>query len=152
MLRRESHKLSLLDCRVAIYETVLEHVEHIAFNEIQVANDHTSNNDKKVKRTMVTFQQSVQLVDAISEKYIADYNKLIVDISNFSRFKDDTHCYLTLDVFSPGTTHVEKRRFCKQYVQIKYFEASWPAALVAHRIEPLHGSMATLTKKKQAPR
>ena len=150
MLRRESHKLSLLYCRVAIYETVLDHVEHIAFNEIQVANDHTSNNDKKVKRTMVTFQQAMQLVDAISDTYIADYNKLIVDISNFSRFKDDTRCYLTLYVFSPGTTHVEKRRFCKQYVQIKYLEASWPAALVAHRIQPLPGSMHAHTEQKKA--
>ena len=37
-------------------------------------------------------------------------------------------CYLTLDVFRSGTMHVEKRPFCRQYVQIKYFEASWPAA------------------------
>ena len=43
---------------------------------------------------------------------------------------------------------VEKRRFCKQYVQIKYFEASWPGALVAHRIQPLHGSMHAHTKKR----
>ena len=42
---------------------------------------------------------------------------------------------------------VEKRQFCKQYVQIKYFEASWPGALVAHRIQPLHGSMHAHTKK-----
>ena len=43
---------------------------------------------------------------------------------------------------------VEKRRFCTRYVQIKYFEASWPGALVAHRIQPLHGSMHAHTKKR----
>ena len=43
---------------------------------------------------------------------------------------------------------VEKRRFCTRYVQIKYFEASWPGALVAHRIEPLPGSMRAHTKKR----
>ena len=53
-----------------------------------------------------------------------------------------------LDVFQRGTRRVEKRKFGTQYVQIKYFEATWPAALVAHRIEPLHGSMHALTKKK----
>ena len=52
-----------------------------------------------------------------------------------------------LDVFRSGTMQVEKRRFCKQHVQIKYFEASWPAALVAHRIQPLHGSMHAHTNK-----
>ena len=45
---------------------------------------------------------------------------------------------------------VEKRRFCTQYVQIKYFEASWPGALVAHRIQPLHGSMRAHTKKHRS--
>ena len=43
---------------------------------------------------------------------------------------------------------VEKRRFCTQYVQIKYFEATWPADLVAHRIQPLPGSMRSHTKKR----
>ena len=54
-----------------------------------------------------------------------------------------------LDVFQSGTIQVEKRRFCTQYVQIKYFEASWPEAPVAHRIVPLHGSMRGFTKKRQ---
>ena len=53
-----------------------------------------------------------------------------------------------LDVFRSGTMQVEKRRVCTQYVQIKYFEASWPGALVAHRIEPLPGSMRAHTKKR----
>ena len=44
---------------------------------------------------------------------------------------------------------VEKRRFCTQFVQIKYFEASWPGARVAHRIQPLHGSMNAHTKKRE---
>ena len=43
---------------------------------------------------------------------------------------------------------VVKRRFRSQYVHLKYIEASWPAALVAHRIEPLHGTMRALTNKR----
>ena len=43
---------------------------------------------------------------------------------------------------------VEKRAFRKKYVQIKYFEASWPGALVAQRIQPLPGSMLAHTKKR----
>ena len=43
---------------------------------------------------------------------------------------------------------VEKKKLCAQYVQIKSFEASWPGALVAHRIEPLRGSMRALSKTK----
>ena len=46
---------------------------------------------------------------------------------------------------------VQKRRFCTKYVKIKYFEASWPEAPVAHRIEPCHGSMRAFTKKRQRP-
>ena len=53
-----------------------------------------------------------------------------------------------LDVFWSGTMEIEKRRFSKQYVQVKYFEASWPGALVAPRIQPLHGSMHAHTKKR----
>ena len=45
-------------------------------------------------------------------------------------------CYLMLDVFRSGTMEVEKRKCRTQYVHIKYFEASWPGALVAHRIQP----------------
>ena len=41
-------------------------------------------------------------------------------------------CYLDLDVFRSDTMHVVKRRFSKQYVQIRYVEASWPGDLVGH--------------------
>ena len=54
-----------------------------------------------------------------------------------------------LDVFRSGTMQVEKIRVCSQYVHTAYFEASWPRALVAHRIQPLHGSMHAHTKKKR---
>ena len=43
---------------------------------------------------------------------------------------------------------VEKRRFQMRYVQIKYLEASWPGAQVAHRIHPLHGTMNAHTNKR----
>ena len=40
------------------------------------------------------------------------------------------------------------RAFRKQYVQIKYLEASGPGLPVAHRFEPLPGSMQAHTKKR----
>ena len=147
MLRRESQKLSLLETRLEIYETVLQHVMQIAFNETRLATDHTSNNDPKVKRAIVTFKQAGMLVDAVSLTDIAKNNKLIADISKLSPWNYSYQCYLMLDVCRSGTMQVEKIRFCKQYVQIKYSEASWPGALVAHRIQPLHGSMHAHTEK-----
>ena len=138
----------MLDCRLEIYTTVLNHVEQVAFNEMRLATDHTSNNEPKVIRAIVTFKQAGMLVNAISQTDIVNKNKLIVDISKISPWRHSDQCYLMLDVFRSGTMQVEKRRCCKQYVQIKYFEASWPGALVAHRIQPLHGSMHAHTKKR----
>ena len=84
VIRRESQKLSLLDSRLEIYATVLQQVAQVAFNEIRLATDHTSNNDAKVKRAIVTFKQAGMLVDAVSLTEVAKHNKLIVDISNIS--------------------------------------------------------------------
>ena len=148
MLRRETQKLSLLDCRLEIYTTVLQQVAQVAFNEVRLATDHTSKNEPKVIRAILTFKQALILVNAISLKHIADNNKLIVDIAKHLSWNYTNECYMMLDVFRSGTMQVVKRRFSTKYVQIKYFEASWPAALVAHRIQPLHGSMHALTKKK----
>ena len=136
----------MLDSRLDIYTTVLERVSNVAFNEIRMATDHTSNNDPKVKRAIVTFKQAGMLVDGVSLTQIANKNKLIVDISKISPWNHSEQCYLMLDVFRSGTMQVEKRRFRTRCVQIKYFEASWPGALVAHRIQPLHGSMHAHTK------
>ena len=138
MLRREAHKLSLLECRLEIYDTVFELVTQVAFNEIRLATDHTSKNDTKVIRAIVTFKQAGLLVDGVSLTHIANENKLIVDISKISPWNYSLECYLMLDVFRSGTMQVEKRRFCTQYVQIKYVEASCPEARVAHRSQPLH--------------
>ena len=63
---QESHKLSLPDSRLEIYTTVLQHVTEVAFNEIQLATDHTSKHEPKVKCAIVTFNQANMLVDAIS--------------------------------------------------------------------------------------
>ena len=145
-IRRESQKLSLLECRLEIYNTISDQVAQVAFNEIRLAADHTSKNDTKVIRAIVTFKQAGLLVDGVSLTHIANENKLIVDISEISPWNHSEKCYLMLDVFRSGTMQVEKRRFCTRYVQIKYFEASWPGALVAHRIQPLHGSMHAITK------
>ena len=150
VIRRETQKLSLLDARLEIYATVLHHVAEVAFNEIRLATDHTSKNDTKVKRAIVTFKQAGMLVDAVERKEITRNNKLIVDISKLSPWNKKLQCYLLLDVFESGTMQVQKRQFRTQYVQIKYLEASWPAALVAHRIQPLPGSMHAHTKKERS--
>ena len=89
------------------------------------------------------------LVNAASLKHIATTHALIVDISKFCPWNYSDGCWLLLDVFRSGTMHVEKRKFCSQYVQIKYLEASWPGALVAHRIQPTHGSMHAYTKRQK---
>ena len=88
----ESQKLSLLECRLEIYTTVLEQVAQVAFNEIRLATDHTSNNDTKVKRAIVTFKQAGMLVDAVSLTDIANQKKLIVDISKISPWKHSDQC------------------------------------------------------------
>ena len=116
---------------------------------MQLATDHTSNNDTKVKRAIVTFKQAGMLVNAVSQTDIAKYSKLIVDISKISHWSYSQECYLNLDVFRNGTMQVQKKRFCTKYWQNKYFEASWPGAPVAHSIQPLHGSMHAHTKKRQ---
>ena len=59
----------------------LQHVQQIAVNEIRLVADHTSNNDTKVKRAIVTHKQAGMLVDAVSRTDIAKSNKLIADIS-----------------------------------------------------------------------
>ena len=128
VLRRESQKLSLLECRVEIYSTILDYVAQVPFNEIRLATDHTSRNEPGVIRAIVTFKQARILVDSVLLTPIYKKNKLIVNISKISPWNHSEQCYLMLDVFRSGTLQVEKRKFCTQYVQIKYFEASWPAA------------------------
>ena len=66
VILQDSHKLSLLDSRLEIYATVLQHVTEIAFNEMQLATDHTSKNEPNVKRAIVTFKQAKMLVGAVS--------------------------------------------------------------------------------------
>ena len=92
VLRRESQKLSLLESRLEIYATVLQQVSQVAFNEIRLATDHTSNNDTKVKRAIVTFKQAGMLVDAVSVTEIVRDKKLIVDISKISPWDNSLHC------------------------------------------------------------
>ena len=89
MIWRESQKLSLLECRLEIYSTIFEQVPQVAFNEIRLATDHTSNNDTKAKRAIVTFKQAGMLVDAVSLTDIANEKKVIVD----------------MEKSAPGTSH-----------------------------------------------
>ena len=111
VLLRESHKLSFLECRQEMYSSVMAQVQQVAFNEIRLANDHTSNNNTKVKRTRLTFKQAGMLVDKVSLDHIAMDNKLIVDISQFHDWNYGDRCYLILDVFQSGTMEVEKTKF-----------------------------------------
>ena len=67
------------------------------------------------------FGESRDAVNTVSLTDIANQNKLIVDISKISLWKDSDKCYLKLDIFRSGTMQVEKRRFWKQYAQIKHF-------------------------------
>ena len=138
----------MLDARLEIYETVLQQVAQVAFNEVRLATDHTSNNDTKVKWAVVTCKQARILVDAVLLEEIAKNKKLMVDISKISPWDNSHQCYLMLDVFRSGTMQVEKRLFCTQYVQINYVEASWPGALVAHRIQP-HARIDARTYEKR---
>ena len=72
MLRRESQKLSLLEARLEIYETVLQQVAEVAFNEQRLATNHSSRHDTKVRRAVVTFKQAKMLVDAVLREEIAN--------------------------------------------------------------------------------
>ena len=80
MLRRESQKLSLLEARLEIYETVLQQVAQVAFNEQRLATNN-NNNDTNVRRAVVTFKQAKMLVDAVLREEIAKNERLIVDSS-----------------------------------------------------------------------
>jgi len=148
VIRQETRKLNIIDAKLKIHETVLNHVAKVAFNEIRLGTDVPINNDTEVQRAIVTFQQARMLVDAVEREDIIKKNKLIVDISKLTAWGKQHECYLLLDVFETSTMQVQKRQFRTQKVQIKYFEASWPGALVAHRIEPLLGSTHAHTKKK----
>ena len=147
MLRRESQTLSLLETRLEIYETDLQQVAEVAFNEQRLAANHSSRNDTEVRRAVVTFKQAKMLVEAVLREELIKDKRLIVDVSKISPWHNSRKCYLELDVFESGTMQVQKKMVCTPYVQLKYLEASWPGALVAHRIEPLHGSMNGHTEK-----
>ena len=84
VLRREAQKLSLLESRLEIYATVLQQVPQVAFNENRLANDHTSGNDSKVMRAIVTFRQARILVDQVSLTQIAQKKKSLSSTSHKS--------------------------------------------------------------------
>ena len=84
MLRREVQKLSLLDSRVEIYTTVSSHITQVPFNEQRLPADHTSNNDLKAIRAIVTFRQAKMLINAVSLRNIADKGKLLIDLQQIT--------------------------------------------------------------------
>ena len=149
ILRRENRKLQLLQVRLHVYSIVLRDVTQVAFNEMRLAADHTSRNDLRVVRAILTFRQATLLLQHISLQHISA-GRLIVDVSTkaFRDFNYDRTCYVQLDSFRPGTMTVQNFAVRTSQLQIRYFEASWPAATTLHRFEPLHGSMRAYTKKR----
>ena len=140
----------MLESRLEIYTTVSSYVTQVPFNEMRLPANHTSRNDPYAFfRTIVTFRQAKILVNAVSLTDIANKGKLLIDISQITNWNYREDCYLNLHVFQSGSTNVQKRQFRTRVVQLKYLEASWPGDPVAHRIEPLHGSMTGHTKKRQ---
>ena len=150
MLREEYQKLTLLDSRLDIYYSALQEGDQVAFNEQRLPNDHTSHNEPRVNRAIVTFRQAMMLINNVSLKEIYYNKRLVVDVRKFSRWNHKEKYYLLLDVFKNGTMDVEKKKIVTGTVQIKYFDASWPAAPVAHRVQPTHGYMNTLSETKDS--
>lgn len=92
--RQEYHKLSLLDSRLEICATVLQHVTEVTFNEMQLATDHTRQNEPNVKRAIVTLKHAKMRVDAVSLDEVHKNKKLIVDISTMRPWHKSLQCDL----------------------------------------------------------
>ena len=149
ILRKETRKLHVLEARLTIYRTVLEHVhEQVAFNENRLATDYRSTNDIHSVRIIVTFKQMKKLLAAIDVGELLHNSKLVVDVATIKSWDYKLSCYLKLNAFIMGTMKVEPIFITARYVQIKYLEASWPGDDVVHRITPNPGSMKSHTKRK----
>ena len=149
LIARETHKLLLLECRLEIYDTVCEHSgTQVAFNEERLAADHTSHNDTRAIRAIMTFRRAKMLLRHVSLESIVEKGMLLADISQFSEWNPREDCFLKMHVFQTGTMNVEEKRFRSALWQIKYFEANWPGLPVVHRLTPNHGSIEATTKKR----
>ena len=141
--------MSLVETRLEIYDTLLRGMTQVAFNEIRLAADHTSRNDRKAARTIVTFRQARMLLSVISLEDLINSNHVVADLSRLEGRNQTDQDYLTLDSFQPGTKTVQKLSVRTRFLQVRYLEASWPADSTVHRLEPLPGSIRSCTKKSR---
>ena len=152
MLQKETRKQSLLESRIEIYDTVLQEVTQVAFNEMRLAADHSSGNDTKAHRAIVTFRQARMLLRTVSLEYLVTDNNVIAHISKIFSWNCNRGYYVELDSFRRGTMTVQKFPARSQFMHIKWLEASWPGASTFHRLQPLPGSVRGHVQKKKGAR
>ena len=149
LLQKETRKQSLLESRIEIYDTVMQAVTQVAFNEERLAADHCSGNDKHVRRVILTFKQARMLLGTVSLQYLVYDEMVIADISKIFNWNWYRECYVELNSFRRGTRQVQKFAVCTEFLHIKWLEASWPAASTFHRLRPLPGSIRGHVQNKK---
>ena len=102
LLQTETQKLNLLESRIAIYKTLHNHCSQATCNEMRLAADYTSRNEK-ASRAIVTFHQARMLLRSISYNNLIKDNKVIADMSAYVRWNYQRQNYLELDCFRSGT-------------------------------------------------
>ena len=117
---------------------------------MRLAADHSSGNDAKAHRAIVTFRQARMLLRTVSLEYLVTDNNVIADISKIFSWNCNRGYYVELDSFRRGTMTVQKFPARSQFMHIKWLEASWPGASTFHRLQPLPGSIRGHVQKKRA--
>ena len=149
LLQKETRKQGLIESRMQIYDTVMQAVTQVAFNEERLSADHCSGNDKHVRRVILTFKQARMLLGTVSLQYLVYDEMVIADISKIFNWNWYRECYVELDSFRRGTRQVQKFAVCTEFLHIKWLEASWPAASTFHRLRPLPGSIRGHVQNKK---
>ena len=97
-LQKETRKLNVLMSRLEIYDSILEYQQRIGepegegeghgsrvsgvfFNEMLLAADHTSGNDKNIMRAIFTFRQAKMLLKSMSLKLLIQKGFVIADLN-----------------------------------------------------------------------
>ena len=133
LLQNETQKLNLLESRIEIYKTLYNDCSQATCNEMRLAADHTSRNEKAT-RAIVTFRQARKLLGSISLDRLIKDNKVIADMSAYVRWDYHGQNYLELDCFRSGTMQIQKFPVHTKLLHIRYLEASWPANSTFHRL------------------
>ena len=116
---------------------------------MRLAADHSSGNDTKAHRAIVTFRQARMLLRTVSLEYLVTDNNVIADISKIFSWNWNRGYYFELNSFRRGTRQVQKFAVCTEFLHIKWLEASWPAASTFHRLRPLPGSIRGHVQNKK---